>query len=133
MTIPDQFIAEEDYAIAWWAAGVSNPDPSAGDYDGNGTIGPEDYLVWKSNFGTTNPDADGNGDGLVNAADYVHWRNILAASGTGTLSGTSVPEPAPGVALLVAAWIVTASPNRVTHWKMQIPPSSHGGQQITGA
>jgi subtilisin family serine protease len=106
VTIPDEFIAEEDYAIAWWAAGVSNPDPSAGDYDGNGTVGPEDYLVWKSNFGTTNPDVDGNGDGLVNAADYVHWRNILVASGTATSSVVPVPEAGGGVLPVVAALVV---------------------------
>src|SRR3954464_15382314 len=30
------------------------------DYDGNGSVGPEDYTAWKANYGSTNSSADGN-------------------------------------------------------------------------
>ena len=46
--------------------------PLPGDYSGNGTVGPEDYSLWKANFGsTTILAADGNGNGVVDAADYT--------------------------------------------------------------
>jgi hypothetical protein len=57
-----------------WVILVRRLDPP-GDYDNNGAVGVDDYLVWRADFGsTTKLDADGNGDGVVNAADYVVWR-----------------------------------------------------------
>lgn len=49
----------------------------AGDYDFNGTVQPNDYTVWKSNFGEQGISVagDGNGDGFVDAADYTVWRD----------------------------------------------------------
>ena len=62
-----------------------------------------DYARWKELYGTTEPAADGNGDGTVNAADYTVWRNNLGltwldvggggmAAGGGGLADI-VPEP----------------------------------------
>lgn len=80
-------------------------DPFAelpGDYDGDGTVGTEDYVVWKANFGDTSLlTADGNGDGRVDSSDYTLWRDNLGGSwldlayggGSGALA-TGVPEPA---------------------------------------
>jgi hypothetical protein len=78
------------YALAWWIGdGSSQP----GDYNKNGSVGPEDYDVWKSNFGTNSADADGNGDGVVDAGDYTIWRDNFGA-GSGRSSLSAVPEPA---------------------------------------
>jgi hypothetical protein len=66
------------------------------DYDGNGSVGPEDYAVWKAKFGTTDSSADGNLDGVVDAADYAVWRKAVnAGSGAsaGGLNSAAVPEP----------------------------------------
>jgi hypothetical protein len=43
-----------------------------------------------TNFGSSNPAVDGNGNGVVDAADYVIWRaNVGATGGTeGSISGT---------------------------------------------
>lgn len=80
-----------------------------GDYNGNGTVGPEDYNLWKSSYGSIgNFPADGNGDGIVNGADYTVWRNNLGAS-LGAGSGAALPSaeplspavPEPASALLV--------------------------------
>jgi hypothetical protein len=79
----------------------------AGDYDGNGTVGPEDYSVWKSSFGSTeNLAADGNSDGIVDAADYGVWRHYLgqaAGSGAALPSAGSLPVgvPEPRAAILL--------------------------------
>ena len=95
----------QDYAIAWWAKSAINP-ASTGDYSGNGTVGPEDYTIWKSNFGTANVAADGNGDGIVDAADYTIWRDNL---GAGSGSAASVPEPTGLMLMLIG---VAASARR---------------------
>ena len=47
-----------------------------GDYDRDGIVEADDYLVWRRSFGQTGPGraADGNQDGVVDAADYLVWR-----------------------------------------------------------
>ncbi len=51
-------------------------NPLAGDYDINGVVDGNDYLVWKQAYGSNLLlAADGNGDGIVDAADYLVWRN----------------------------------------------------------
>lgn len=82
-----------------------------GDYDIDGTVSHEDYLLWKSGYGSEElPDLDGNGDGAVNAADYTIWRNNLGTTLGGPLvvapSASIVPEPSTlSLALLVAIGI----------------------------
>ena len=99
--------SQQLYALAWWMEAIVNP-ASTGDYSGNGTVGPEDYTIWKSNFGTANAATDGNGDGIVDAADYTVWRDNLGATvGSGSLA--SVPEPTGLMLMLVG---VAASARR---------------------
>ena len=68
-----------------------------GDFDNSGYVDTLDYDLWRSQFGSSGPAADGNLDGIVDIADYTVWRDNL---GTGTppsgvlyLGATSVPEP----------------------------------------
>jgi hypothetical protein len=61
-----------------------------GDYDGNGVVDAGDYLVWRKTFGQTGNGlpADGNGDGQVNDADYGVWREHFGeTAGNGGSSG----------------------------------------------
>jgi cytochrome c peroxidase len=80
-----------------------------GDYNGDGTVDTDDYVVWKTNFGDISLlTADGNGDGRVDAADYTFWRDNMGGSwldlayggGNGAAS-LGVPEPASLMLLLV--------------------------------
>jgi hypothetical protein len=66
----------------------------AGDYNGNGIVDAADYVVWRNNNGTQ--------------AEYNTWRmnfgNTLGSgSGTVVTSSTNVPEPASGMLVIVAA------------------------------
>ena len=92
----------QTYALAWW---FGNPF-ARGDYNGNGSVGPEDYDLWRSNFGSTsNLAADGNGNDVIDAADYVVWRdNLGAGAGSGL---TAVPEPSV-LAFVMFAMVIAA-------------------------
>jgi hypothetical protein len=58
---------------------INQPQP--GDYDNDGNVDNDDYLVWRSTFGSSVAlAADGNGNGVVDTADYVVWRNIFSAA-----------------------------------------------------
>lgn len=87
-----------------------------GDYSGDGTVGPEDYNLWKAGFGSSTSNADGNRDGIIDAADYTIWRDHLGNSINAGIGGGSalpsaaplspaVPEPS---AMALATWIVAA-------------------------
>ena len=59
-----------------------------------------DYDIWKASFGSTmNLAAGGNGDGIVDAADYTIWRDHLGQH-VGSGSGLAAPMPEPSAFLL---------------------------------
>jgi len=82
--------------------GTIHVDPSnpPGDYDLDGSVTTADYDWWRATFGTfvnmPGEGADGNRNGIVDAADYVIWRRTVSAvnRGTATLVSKYVPEPA---------------------------------------
>ncbi len=76
-----------------------------GDYNLDGRVDGEDYLLWQSTFGSTwNLSADGNGDGIVDAGDYVVWRDN---KDNAAAAGSSVPEP--GSATLISLVLLLAA------------------------
>jgi hypothetical protein len=71
-----------------------------GDFDGDGDADMNDYNVWSGSLGATGKvRADGNGDQVVDAADFVIWRKFAGIEGGGATA--NVPEP--HVAVLLAA------------------------------
>jgi hypothetical protein len=87
-------------------AGRTAPTVRTGDYNGDHVVVASDYLVCKAAFGGAAANADGNNNGIVDAADFVIWRkNYLGQStaGSGALVGANVPEPA--ASILAAAAI----------------------------
>ncbi len=73
-----------------------------GDYNGNGLVDAADYVLWRKGGPLQN---EVDTPGTVNAADYTAWRarfgNSTAASGLGD-AGMSVPEPSITVLMLFA-------------------------------
>ncbi|MEM9186373.1 MAG: FG-GAP-like repeat-containing protein [Planctomycetota bacterium] len=67
-----------------------------GDYNGNGVVDAGDYTHWRDHFGQTTAAAlaaDGNGDGRVDAIDYTIWRDQFQAA-TAATAATAVASPA---------------------------------------
>ncbi|TWT88165.1 Quinoprotein glucose dehydrogenase B precursor [Pseudobythopirellula maris] len=81
----------------------------AGDYDGDGDVTLADYDAWVQAFGDQGSGllADGNANGVVDAADFTVWRDQYAAPG-----GVGVPEPS-SLLLAVVALAATRRPKRV--------------------
>jgi hypothetical protein len=62
----------------------------SGDYNGNGAVDAADYVVWRKGLGTT-----------YTQTDYDAWRaNFGNSAGGAGLAGGAVPEPGSGVLLL---------------------------------
>lgn len=65
-----------------------------GDYNNDGKVDGDDYVIWKQSFNsTTDLAADGNGNNVVDAADYTVWRDNLGTGGAALALSTTVPEP----------------------------------------
>ena len=73
----------QQYALNLFGFLVGAFDELPGDYDGSGVVDAGDQAVFAASFGATGDNsADGNGDGIVNAADFVIARD---------LAGTALP------------------------------------------
>lgn len=81
---------------------VTVPAPGvAGDYNGNGVVDAADYVLWRNGGPLAN---EVDTPGTVNAADYDAWRTRFgntAGSGSG-LAAAGVPEPSSIILVLSA-------------------------------
>ena len=95
---------------------------SPGNYDLLGKTDGDDYAIWRSTFGSTEDlRADGTQDGVVDAADYVVFRDFQslgmgASLAPGTLA--NVPEPATLFLLISAAGFISGRFTRVQRAKL---------------
>lgn len=77
------------------------------DFDGDGDIDGADFLTWQQNFGVagaTNQQGDADGNMTVDAADLAAWQTNFGG-GAATVSVAAVPEPA--AALLTAIGLLS--------------------------
>jgi hypothetical protein len=68
-------------------------DDLAGDYNRNGLVDAADFVVWREKQGqavTRFSSADGNGDGTVDTDDYNVWRSHFGQAASGTHLGESL-------------------------------------------
>lgn len=105
----DQLPSEPDQLLAIAAFGTVI---SPADFDMDGNVDADDYVLWRSSFGDTGPDlaADGNNDGVVDGADYTVWRDNLEQLPSPALA----PEPAAGIIAILAASALL--PRRRVSW-----------------
>lgn len=103
--------------VLFSASSMARWDLLPGDYDLDNGVDVDDYQKWKATYGSSGDlMADGNRDGIVDAADYTIWRNALQ-----TLSGFSpegasanVLEPTFTVLLVIGVgWLASSSRYRV--------------------
>lgn len=79
------------------------------DYDGNGTVDAADYVVWRKLLGQMGNGlaADGNGDKVVDADDYDVWRSLFGRTTIGGGPSISATVPEPGSILLLLVAVLT--------------------------
>jgi subtilisin family serine protease len=78
-----------NYALAWWAGADERPAP--GDFNGDGSVNAADYVLWRNDPASYGGDPDG----------YNTWRaNFGNTAGSGS-SFAAVPEPAFAALLLL--------------------------------
>jgi hypothetical protein len=90
--------------LAYKLAGVA-PEPAlVGDYSGNGVVDAADYVVWRNGLGTT-----------YTQNDYTTWRANFGrtpsagwSAGSSVVASSAVPEPATAVLqiIAVAGWFL---------------------------
>jgi hypothetical protein len=83
----------------------------SGDYNQNGVVDAADYVVWRNNLGSTiNLTADGDANGIVDSGDYNYWRARFGNTAGATSSSTAaVPEPMTSVLIGLAAGAILLS------------------------
>lgn len=69
-----------------------------GDYNSNGVVDAADYVLWR-NGGPLQNEVDA--PGTINSADYTAWRARFGNTAAGLASGAAVPEPCAQLLLLM--------------------------------
>ena len=88
---------QDDYTLT--SLVVADPPGVQGDYNGDGTVDAADYVVWRKTLGsTTDLRADGNGSLHIDAVDHQYWRRNF---GNPPAIGTSAAVPEPRTMLLI--------------------------------
>jgi DNA-binding beta-propeller fold protein YncE len=83
----------------------------AGDYNGNHVVDAADYVVWRDRLGTTAALPGDVTPGLVSEDDYVVWRMNFGRSVSG---GAAAAVPEPGTVLWAAGLLVAFLSQRPT-------------------
>lgn len=77
----------------------------SGDYNGDGVVDARDYVVWRNTLGNNvapGTGADGSGNGIVGVEDYNIWKTDYKNGMPAALAASQVPEPST-VAMLLAS------------------------------
>jgi hypothetical protein len=80
------------------------PEILVGDYNQDGVVDARDYVVWRNNLGeATLPNRDPANMGMIGADDYLAWKDNFGATAPGALSlGAAASVPEPGTIVLLS-------------------------------
>jgi hypothetical protein len=89
--------------------GSNEPAEEDADFDGDGDVDGADFLTWQRGLGTAGGQTQGNanGDSIIDDADLDIWRDQFGP-GASTVATSAIPEPTTGV-LAAAALLVMLS------------------------
>jgi hypothetical protein len=79
-----------------------------GDYNGNGAVDAADYVVWRDGGPLQN---EGASPGVIDNEDYNFWRTRFGAT-SGSGAATAVPEPTSALLLIAGLLAGLAYPSR---------------------
>jgi hypothetical protein len=101
----------------------------AGDYNGDGMVNAGDYVTWRRAMDTGGALLNETVSlGTADQADYDVWRANIGAPGAGSgASATTAPVPEPGAVVLLAC---TAG---VAYWPRSRRRRAKGGLRISGS
>ena len=102
-----------NFAGSSGSVNLSAPSPT-GDYNGNGTVDAADYVLWRKTLDqsvTAGSGADGNANGTVDAPDYDFWRAHFGNTVPGLAAGTAA-VPEPGAIVLALLAVAGLSARR---------------------
>jgi hypothetical protein len=87
--------------------GSVNAVARTGDYNNNGVVDAADFVVWRQNLNTTNTIPNDSTPESISSVDYDIWRAAFGngASGGGAGAGSAVPEPGTLFGALTVAMI----------------------------
>jgi gluconolactonase len=92
-------------ATSLFKVDLNVPAPAQGDYNGNGLVDAADYVVWRNSLSATaNLSADGNGNRVIDDGDYDAWRARFGQTVGSGATSIAVPEPATILLLLSTAF-----------------------------
>jgi hypothetical protein len=100
-----------NFAGATGSVNLAPPPSPTGDYNGNGQVDAADYVVWRDTLNetvTAGQGADGNASGTIDDADYEFWQARFGNMVPATARGASVPESTTTTLVLAAVVIAAA-------------------------
>jgi hypothetical protein len=100
----------EIFALGGPTAGGIFESIFVGDYNSDGVVNAADYIVWRNSFGQTGTGlpADGNGNQEIDADDYTLWKSHFGQTmGSGGLTSPTATVPEPSLVGICYLALVT--------------------------
>jgi hypothetical protein len=95
--------------LTLWRSGFAGVGFSLGDIDKDGDADGADFLIWQRRLGALAAPADGNRNGLVNAADLTIWQDNFAVDYSSRTEGgeeTAALVESPSLAAPSSSWFI---------------------------
>ncbi len=104
-TTPTLDELQSDFYIRSMSIAGAAPPGIPGDYNGNGSVDAADYVVWRKNVGTNNTLPNNSLAGPIGTQHYNQWRQNFGRTGGGGLGAVAAVPEAGTVVYLVTAGV----------------------------